>query len=323
MRIGIIGTGRIAKRFVPEALSAGGIEITAVFNPHNESAKKFLSENTLLAGVVPLSDTDKLWKHIEAVYIASPHETHVPYIKEALKAGKHVLCEKPMMLNAKEAKECFGLAEEKGLVLMEAIKTTWCPGYRKLLETARSGIIGDIKYIEACFTKLEAEGKRELTDRKYGGSFTELGSYVMLPIIDIFGSGFEDVKFTSIDNGLGIDILTKTDFIYKNALASATCGLEVKKEGSLIISGTKGYIKAEAPWWKTTVFEAHFEDPGRVIRYEEPFEGDGLRYEIREFLKRIENFPLSSETGKIQSRSICMADVMERFLSDRRKAEMP
>ncbi|MCR4657568.1 MAG: Gfo/Idh/MocA family oxidoreductase [Lachnospiraceae bacterium] len=353
MKLGIIGTGRIAKRFVPEALIAGGIDVTAAYNPHEGSAERFLREIGSSIGIAvnekprsyrnitPLTDLEELWSCTDAVYIASPHETHVHYIMEALSRGKHVLCEKPMALKAEEAGTCLKLADERALVLMEGIKTAWCPGYRKLVETAKSGIIGDIRHIEACFTKLEDKGKRELIDIKYGGSFTELGSYVMLPIIDIFGAGYEDIRFSEIDNELDIDIFTRADFTYRDGLATATCGLGVKKEGSLLISGALGYIKAEAPWWKTRVFEINFEDPAKSVRYEEPFEGEGLRYEIREFLRRIKTGSGIKITGhenktagypscadnpgenrcpeKEKERSLIMAEVIERFMSIRRR----
>ncbi|MFR2694476.1 MAG: Gfo/Idh/MocA family protein [Enterocloster bolteae] len=123
--------------------------------------------------------------------------------------GKHVLCEKPLALKGEQAKELFAYAERQNLVLFEGIKTAYCPGFQKMLEIARSGSIGTIRYAEACFTKLESGDSRELTDRMYGGSFTELGSYCLLPIIKLLGNGFEDVRFESIRGENGLDVFTK------------------------------------------------------------------------------------------------------------------
>lgn len=313
MKIGIVGTGRIAKRFIPEALSVEGVEIACVYNPHKGSARGFV-EDVWAVGPTPVAtdETDTLFGCVDAVYIASPHETHYQYIMDALDHGKHVLCEKPMVLSVSEAKTVFSVARDKGLILIEGLKTVYCPGYKKLLDVAASGMIGEIKYIDSCFTKLESSDSRELTDMKFGGSFTELGSYVCLPVIDVFGSGYQDIKYSCIRNQSRIDVFTKVDFTYGDRLATAKCGLGVKADGSLIISGTKGYIKVEAPWWKTSHFEVRFEEPSKVMSYDEEFEGDGLRYEIREFVDRI-------QTGKsIDSieagRSVCMADMMGRFL---------
>ncbi len=315
MKIGIIGTGRIAKRFVPEALSIDQAEITAVFNPHKESAGRFVREVCKELPVIAAADPEEFWEAVDGVYIASPHETHYGYIIQCLEQEKHVLCEKPMVLKRAEAEECFRLAAEKKLVLMEGIKTAYCPGYRKLLEVTSSGIIGDIEYIDSCFTKLEDTGRRELTDLEYGGSFTELGSYILLPVFDLFGSDYDSVRFSKIDNALGLDIFTKVDMDYRRRFASALCGLGVKSEGRLMIGGTKGYVKADAPWWKTSHIEVHFEDPAKIATYDVLFEGDGLRYEIAEFIRR--TCSCDDKTSQASSdRSIAVADLMERFLGE-------
>ncbi|MBO5620796.1 MAG: hypothetical protein J5959_04130, partial [Butyrivibrio sp.] len=70
-------------------------------------------------------------------------------------------------------------------------------------------------------------------------------------------------------------------------MATAKCGLTAKSEGQLLISGTKGYILAPSPWWRTSYFEVRYEDPNNIERYDIQFESDGLRYEFREFAKRI------------------------------------
>ena len=86
---------------------------------------------------------------------------------------------------------------------------------------------------------------------EYGGSFTELGSYCLLPILKLFGHGYEEIRFETIKAENGIDLYTKAYMRYPSGLATATCGLGVKSEGKLLISGTEGYIVAEPPWWKT------------------------------------------------------------------------
>lgn len=321
MKIGIIGTGRIARRFVPEALCIEGLKISAVYNPHDGSAERFIEEcinEAYKETVFPTSDLKYLLDDVDAIYIASPHETHYNYIKEALTNGKHVLCEKPMVLNGTQAEECFGLANERHCVLVEGIKTAYCSGYKRLIETAKSGIIGDIRYIDSCFTKIENPGSRERTDRKYGGSFTELGSYVMLPIIDLYGEQEYHVNFSKIEDTGGIDDFTKAEFSFPGHLATAVCALGVKAEGRLLVCGTKGYIRADAPWWKTTHYEVHFEDPTKVLKYDFPFEGDGLRYEITAFLEQISG---AGMTEHASGRSVQMAKLMEQFLAERKSGK--
>lgn len=308
-RIGIIGTGRIAARFIPEARLVSGISTQGVFNPHTESAEQFADQWEINA----YTTLEGFYEAVDAVYIASPHETHYGYIRDALTHGKHVLCEKPMVLQRKQAEELFAYAKEKGLILFEGIKTAYCPGFHKLLGIACSGTIGNIRNVETCFTKLEKQGSRELTDNVYGGSFTELGSYVMFPILKIFGKEFDEIHFDTIRNEKGIDIFTKASFRFPAGVATATCGLGVKSEGRLLVSGTKGYVVAEAPWWKTSYFEVHYEDAGRVEKYSETFLGDGLRYEISDFLSMI-NGSSNSEFKLTRGESAVMAGIMEQFL---------
>lgn len=308
-RIGIIGAGRIAQRFMVEVKLVSGVSVQAVYNPNCSSVKKFGKKWEIDA----YSNLDEFLNTVDVVYIASPHETHYKYTKIALENCKHVLCEKPFLLKKSQAKELYDLANEKKLVLMEGIKTAYCPGFNKLVNIACSGTIGNIRYIDACFTKIELKTNRELTDKKYGGSFTELGSYVIFPVIKFFGTKYEELKFESIQDENKIDIFTKVSFTYPKGLATVTCGLGVKAEGRLLIAGTKGYIVVEAPWWKTSYFEVHYENSNKIEKYSERFLGDGLRYEISDLLNRI-NGNEKNAFKFTQEESIAMSDVMERFL---------
>lgn len=310
-RIGIIGTGRIAGRFAREAKLVSGVSIQGVYNPHKESAAGFAKRWDINAYMTK----EDFYKEIDLVYIASPHETHFEYIKEALSHQKNVICEKPLALCRKHAEEVFTEAKEKGLLLLEAIKTAYCPGFQKLLGIACSGIIGNIRNVEACFTKLENPDRREMTDCRYGGSFLELGSYVLLPILKLFGPEYKKMQFDFIEGDNGLDMFTKVSFVYPSGIATATCGLGVKSEGRLLIAGTKGYIIVEAPWWKTTYFEVHYEDAGRVDKYSEIFLGDGLRYELSDFLLML-NDKEKNGFKLTRGESVALAGIMERFMDE-------
>lgn len=309
-RLGIIGSGRIANRFITEVKSVSGIDVHGVYNPHTSSAQRYANVHNINW----FDEAEPFYDSVDSVYIASPHETHYAYIKQSLEHGKHVLCEKPMVLKKAEAEELFALAKTKGLILMEALKTAYCPGFDKLLGIAGSGSIGAMRNIEACFTKLENPDTRELNDVKYGGSFTELGSYVMLPVMKLLGTDYNDIRFDSIRGDNGLDIFTKVSMVYPHALVTLTCGLGAKSEGRLLIGGTQGYIDVEAPWWKTTYFETHYENPGVIDRYSEGYLGEGFRYEISDFLYAIHG----NEKHKFRltaGESTAMADIMEKFLT--------
>ena len=229
-RLGIIGTGRIANRFGSDGWQGLGVRLAAVYNPNLKSAKLYASKCGLPIGT---DDWDAFVKRIDAAYIASPTLSHGDYIRRLLERGKHVLCEKPMVLKEGEAKELFRFAREKELILMEAIKTAYCPGFGALLEIIKEGRIGEVRDVEACFTKLTAPGLRELNDRASGGSMTELGTYGCFAVLKILGCDYSDMRFAVQRNECGIDIFTKVFFEYgedgKTGLVKS--GLGVKSEG--------------------------------------------------------------------------------------------
>ena len=291
-----------------------GVHVEGVYNPHIDSAKKFAEEFEL---DLYEDDYDKLLEKVNAVYIASPHETHYEYAKRALEKGKNVLVEKPMALKKKDAEELFALAKEKKCILMEAIKTAYAPGFIRMIGMAKSGIIGEIRDVEACFTKLTGDNTRELMDTEYGGSFTELASYTVLPIIKLLGADYKNIRFKYNNTDNGLDGYTKAYFEYEDAQATSKTGLKVKSEGQLVISGTTGYIKVAAPWWKTSEFEICYEDTSQNEKVFTQFKGDGLRYEISDFVSIVNGYG-NNDFKLTREESIAIAEIMERFLKDQR-----
>lgn len=315
VRVGIIGTGRIAPRFLKETSYVSGIEVTKAFNPESESAKEFEKKYQIPALTEHFDD---FLNELEAVYVASPNETHSDYVRKALLAGKHVLCEKPMTFTYAEAVELYGLAKEKKVTLMEGIRTAYLPGFQQLLSVAKGGAIGEICDVEACFSRLGNPESREMTDYRYSGAFLEYGSYGMLPIFKLLGKDYQDVGLESVYGKNGIDIFTKVQFKYANSLATAKAGAGVKSEGELIIAGTMGYILVPSPWWLTRGFDVRYEDPSKVDHYDSAFRGeDGLRYEISEFVSKI-NGTGGNDYKLTAEESIAMADVVEKFMIKRR-----
>lgn len=313
VKMGVAGYGRIANRFVKEARFVSGVSIEGVFGPNKKSLEKFVEIHEL-----DFYETEyKIFlSKIDAVYIATPHLTHYDYIKQALHAGVHVLCEKPIVLSSKEAKELYNLARGKGLILLEAIKTAFSPGFDRLISIAKSGLIGKIKNIDATFTKLVDGDIRELDKAQAGGSMTELATYPLLAIIKLLGTDYKDVDYYSyLSESNGVDIFTKFNLVYNNAIATGKVGLGVKSEGDLIISGTKGYIYVPSPWWQTEYFEMRFENFNNNKKYYYKFDGDGLRYELSEFLYLINNE--QDESYRLtMNESITIVEIIEKFLNE-------
>lgn len=309
INLGVIGSGRIANRFIPESKFVSGINVSGVYNPVLKYAKQFAEKHELSFFT---DNFDEFISKVDAVYIASPHLTHGEYIRKSLQNRKHVLCEKPLVLSSNEALELYELANERNLILMEGIKTAYAPAFQQLMAIVKSGAIGTIKDIDASFTKLTSGPLRELSSQQAGGSVTELSSYPLLPIIKLLGANFKNMVFFSHNNNEGVDLFTRGILQYENAVATFKVGLGVKTEGELIISGTKGYAYVPAPWWKTEYFELRYEDLNNTRKYFYKFEGDGLRYEINEFVSLINN-PGRNYLKLNKEESIAIINVIENF----------
>ena len=315
IRVGIVGTGRIAPRFVTEAKYVSGLSIVCAYNPETDSAGKFEKKQGI---PVYTKDFAEFLNQVDAVYIASPNETHYAYTKQALLAGKHVLCEKPVAFTRRETVELYQLAQEKCVILLEGIKVAYCPGFQQLINAARSGKIGEIRAVEACFTRLADVNSRERTDAAYGGAFLEFGGYVLLPILKLLGKDYREVRIDSIMGEDGVDQYTQVQLIYDKGIATAKTGVGVKSEGQLVIAGTKGYILAESPWWLTRKFVVRYENPSIVETYEPKFQGDGLRYEISEFVLKING--VDKNGYKLTAdEAVVMAEITEKFMQKRRE----
>jgi predicted dehydrogenase len=283
-RIGIIGSGRIANRFVPETKVVNGAQVVAVLNPDKSHAEAFAAKHSIEA----YTDFDAFIDKVDAVYVASPHHTHYEYVKKALQADKHVLCEIPFVLSKAEATELYNLAEERSLVLMEASKTAFCPAFGHIVTLVKSGIIGDVVDVKASLSKQVQPPTRELDPTQAGGAMNEHAPLCLMAIIKILGIDWRDVSFHTKKEG-GVDIYTQGVVNYPHATSSFTLGIGVKTEGNLVVSGTKGYIYVPAPWWLTDFFEVRYEDQTRNKKFFYSYDGEGLRYEIQEFLSMIVN----------------------------------
>lgn len=309
VNIGIIGTGCIASRFVKEANEVNNALISAAYNPAINENKVFCEKFGI---PVVAQDEEELYSNCDAVYIASPHYTHYDYAKSALLAGKHVLCETPFVFYKSQAEELYMIAEQKKLIIMVALKTAYTPAFRHLFSLVKSNIIGEIVEVDASITTLTDETSEKLNSKLFGGSMNENACFPLLSILKFLGTDYREVYFYSKMKN-EVDIYTKAILRYDSALASFQVGLGVKKEGSMTIAGTKGYIYVPAPWWKTDYFEIRYEDQNQNKKYFYPFAGEGLRYEIKDFVASIlSDGPFFTRISKKEN--LKMAEIQENYI---------
>ena len=307
VNIAVVGCGRIAQRFYAEVDKVDAASVSALYDINRAAAER-LNESLVV------DSFEEAVESADAVYIATPHHLHYQQAKYALEHGRHVLCETPMVLQEAQAEELFAIARERGLVLLEANKTAYCPAFNHLVTLVKSGLIGNVVGIDASESKLwnKEDLKRELDPNMAGGSLYEMGSYPLLPIVKLLGTEYKGINIYSRMNENGVDVYTRGIVHYAGAVASFQLGLGVKTEGNLVISGTQGYVYVPSPWWKTDYFELRYEDQNRNKKYFYKWDEPGLRYEIQEFVSCIVN-KRSSSARLTPRQSIAMARVMEQF----------
>lgn len=141
---------------------------------------------------------------------------------------------------------------------------------------------------------------------------TTWGPYVFLPALKILGPSYRTCSFATYrDKSNGVDLYTRTQLTYDTGEAILKVGSGVKSEGDMVISGTKGYIYVPAPWWKMDYFEVRKEDSRDNKRYFYQFEGEGIRYELAEFVRSIQTHMDCKRLSPIESATI--SGLIERF----------
>ena len=179
IRFGIVGTGTIAHRFAEAIQNVPDAELVAVASRAKETAEKFGNEFNIpvrFASYEKMAESDV----IDAAYIAVPHSGHIRCSCLMMNHGKHVLCEKPMAVNSREAEKMFRCAEENGVLLMEAMWARLVPGTIEMLELIKNGVLGDVLGVEGkiCYTMDEDEMDHHVFNPENGGgSLLDVGVY--------------------------------------------------------------------------------------------------------------------------------------------------
>lgn len=194
VRFGIIGTGRISDWVLRGAAQDPRIRVSAVCSRTAEAAEAFIARNPLAKGAKVYTSVEEMVEdpQVDAVYVGTPNQTHCGYTVTALKAGKHVLCEKPLAINAAEGRKMVAAAEESGRLLMEAMVSTLNPNFLEV--ASRINEIAPVRNYSSCFcqysSKYEALKRGEVaTAFKPGtaGALRDVGVYTIYPLVALFG----------------------------------------------------------------------------------------------------------------------------------------
>jgi predicted dehydrogenase len=283
IRWGILGTGGIAAAFAGDLQLLPDHRLVAVGSRQQESAARFAARfgSPRAHGSYTALCADS---EVDVVYVASPHPFHASDAILALRAGKHVLCEKPFTVNAAEAEEVVAAARDHGRFCMEAMWTRFLPHLRRIRQLLDAGTIGEIRSVTA------DHGQRFLppdpTSRLYapelgGGALLDLGIYPVSFASYVLGP---PARITAVSDPTttGVDAQTSMIFQYDggaHAILTATLGSKTQTRAT--ITGTAGRIEIDSVWYQPSAF-ALYAANGSVQRFEEPRIGHGLRFEAEE-----------------------------------------
>lgn len=310
LKLGIVGNNNVAAKHLNESSFVNGIVFAGYWA---DSSKR----DTMPEDAPSFATYDELLDASDAVFIVSHPTKRYEQTKAALEAGKHVLCEAPLALSKAQCAELFELADAKNLILAEGIKTAYSTAYHRLLLLAKSGHIGRVVSVEATCTSLSDFQRTDTTLEEKWTSSTEWGPWALLPLLQLLGTDYVSTSMVKcpLEKGSSFDNYGKINLVYPGSFGSATFGNGVKSEGSLVVSGTNGYIYVPAPWWKTDYFEVRKEDTSQNRRFFYQLDGEGIRYELVMFARAIENNnPQSLSISR--DVSLAISGLMEAFAND-------
>lgn len=310
IRWGIVGTGNIANRFANAVKNVDGAKLVAIASRTEEKGKKFAEEHNIenvFAGYEELAKSSS----VDAVYIATPHPQHVSCAKLFLNAKKHVLCEKPICVNAKETVELSECAKENNVFLMEAMWTRFLPAIIEAQEIINRGEIGTIKNIQAdfCYNYPYDRDCRVYNPKLAGGGLLDVGVYC-LHFASVF-LGDNPEKITAVGEVInGIDCQANYLLQYQNgAIANLSSAVTAQKPATAYIYGTDGYLEIPNFFGAN---ELILHKNGEEKHIKKPYIGNGFEEEITEVCNCIRLKNLQSDVMPL-AKSIKIMEQMDEI----------
>ncbi len=281
-RWGILATGNIAGSMAEALQCIEDAELLAVASRSKASADAFgerwdvprrYSDYESLA-----ADPD-----VDVIYIATPHSFHAQNIRTCLEAGKHVLCEKPLTLNARESAECISLARQKGLFLMEAVWMRFFPAMAKLRDWIDNGVIGPVRLLQAdfCFQLPFDPDNRLYNLELGGGALLDVGIYPLTFTTMLMGFP-NDITGRATVGSTGVDEVSSLILNYEGqTLAQLTGSMSIYKPQEAFVVGPDGYIKIHEPFYCPRDVTLKVGDSEPEV-HEFPYIGNGYPHEVME-----------------------------------------
>ena len=251
---GLLSTARINRRIIPPLNSSPRSRLTAVASRSEERALEFAARWRIpndCGSYRRLLESEE----IDAVYIPLPNSLHYRWVLEAVKRGKHVLCEKPLALRPDEAETMIAAAEDNGVVLLEAVAYRMHPQFLRLIELVKEGAIGRPRLIRAhyTFTLPEGNGNIRWSKELGGGVLRDVGGYPVSFCRGLAGNLPERVFACQQRGPSGVDTFTAADLIFPGGLVGRIdCSFSLPYSVGAEVVGDGGRILVPNPWQPDT-----------------------------------------------------------------------
>ncbi|CAM5188827.1 Inositol 2-dehydrogenase/D-chiro-inositol 3-dehydrogenase [Castellaniella defragrans] len=326
VKIGVLGCANIARQFIRDTRGASLAIVTAVASRREETARKFAAENAVdryfSSYEAMLEDPD-----LEAIYLPLPNTLHAEWAIKAAKAGKHVLCEKPMAVSRQEAAAMFEAAHRSGTVLLEAYPYWFQPQSLKLRDLISSGAIGAVRSVSASFGFQvgNPDTNIRLKPDLGGGALLDAGSYTTSLVRLVMGCAPARVTAWSVMTAAGVDMSTMALFEYGDGRrAQISCAMDGANHRHATIVGAEGSLYTE--YLNHTSDIAVGDERGylpsrmqlrRGIAATIPFEdvqsptGSGFLFEIEEFARMVRGTTARAAVQEAEAASLDIAATLE------------
>lgn len=286
MNISIMGAGNIARMMATTLQPLKGVTCYAVAARDIGRAQVFADKYGFERAYGTYRDMLED-PNVELVYIATPHSHHYEHIKLCLEHGKHVLCEKAFTANARQAEEVLRMAEERGLLLTEAIWTRYLPMRQTINDVIASGIIGKPTSISANLGYPLEHIDRLTKPELCGGALLDLGVYVLNFASMIFGDDIEGLTANCVKYPSGVDAQETIMLSYRDGrMASLYVTMLAQTDRRGFINGTNGYIEIENINNYESIRVYNLERKV-VAEYAAPTQVTGYEYEVMAAMKAI------------------------------------
>ena len=292
LRWGVMGTGWIADRFVTALQKHSSQRVVAVGSRSRDGAVSF-------AGRFGLERAHGSYEELVAdpdldiVYVATPHNAHLPHALLALQAGKHTVVEKPLAVNARQGQRIADEARRRGLFCMEAYWTAFLPKFDILRQLLEAEAVGDVTAVVADFGEYFPANHRIHRPDLAGGPMLDLGTYLTSFVVDVMGLP-DTITASATVTGTGVMgqtamLLTRPD---QQAVLHTT--ILANTPTTATIAGTAGTVTIDGPFYHPGGFTVAASDGATRLRYDEPrIAHAGLHFQAAEVARRI----AAGETG--------------------------